>query len=551
MIPICPKHIFQCRKTLAYLHKRIPILDEKTNTISHLLGHQRPKRSPFNFIGTISKTLFGTLDADDAERYNNAIEQVENDEKEILNLLDVQTQVVQDTITNFNHSIESILTTERKFNKNLVKIQNFINSTENEVRNRSQTSLINTNIQLLSNYIEDYQSDVDTIVDCILFSLQGIIHPSIISPQNLLKELLLTVAHLPKGLNYPTPLNIDEIYKLQKTLDLISYYMDNKLIYILSIPLIKNEKFTLYHTIPLPIKSKDHFLFIQPSQSKLAISESRNHYTLLENVEDCKHIDVEQLICKRNVVILSTHNKPICEVTLLINKKIENCKTYINTKTINIWYKLYKPNAWLYILSEPSDVTLNCKNENLKDFNLQNTGILTLNKECHGYTNKITLTTAKDIEIDYNAIIPSIDITTDECCHEENLNNSIKIPLLEPLQEIDTNLDNLNILSQRIYTAKDKIHEIYNSHNIHKSVNYITYFIYILITIVLLTIMYKLMIYICFKFISKSPENYFFLWAKKDDNPKPDNGEEIPEAEVSLEMEMQSHPRPSIRTDIF
>ena len=41
--------------------------------------HARNKRGVFNFIGGISKLLFGTLDAEDANYYTDKISQLENE----------------------------------------------------------------------------------------------------------------------------------------------------------------------------------------------------------------------------------------------------------------------------------------------------------------------------------------------------------------------------------------------------------------------------------------------------------------------------------------
>nr|CAI5856344.1 unnamed protein product [Callosobruchus analis] len=65
----------------------------------------RVKRGWFNLIGSTFKTIFGTLDQDDAEYYNNAINKVSSNERHLIDLLSQQTQVVKTTITNFNHTI--------------------------------------------------------------------------------------------------------------------------------------------------------------------------------------------------------------------------------------------------------------------------------------------------------------------------------------------------------------------------------------------------------------------------------------------------------------
>jgi hypothetical protein len=59
------------------------------------IGGKRKKRGVFNFIGEISKVLFGTMDEEDARYYNEQIKLFEQNSKDVNTLLKQQLSVVK------------------------------------------------------------------------------------------------------------------------------------------------------------------------------------------------------------------------------------------------------------------------------------------------------------------------------------------------------------------------------------------------------------------------------------------------------------------------
>lgn len=85
--------------------KIIPSLFNPEQTLKTLTQNERSKRALIDIAGTVLKSLFGTLDSKDAEYYDAAIDKVNSDEKELLNLLKQQSHVVQTTISNITYQV--------------------------------------------------------------------------------------------------------------------------------------------------------------------------------------------------------------------------------------------------------------------------------------------------------------------------------------------------------------------------------------------------------------------------------------------------------------
>jgi len=65
----------------------------------------RRNRGLFNFIGEVSKVLFGTMDDDDAKYYNEQIKRFEENSNDITGLLKQQLSVVKSALGSFNDTL--------------------------------------------------------------------------------------------------------------------------------------------------------------------------------------------------------------------------------------------------------------------------------------------------------------------------------------------------------------------------------------------------------------------------------------------------------------
>jgi hypothetical protein len=70
--------------------------------------HCRRRRGALNFIGEISKILFGTLYFNDADYYNEQIRRFEEYSHDTTNLMKQQLMIVRATLGNFNETISDL-----------------------------------------------------------------------------------------------------------------------------------------------------------------------------------------------------------------------------------------------------------------------------------------------------------------------------------------------------------------------------------------------------------------------------------------------------------
>jgi hypothetical protein len=68
-------------------------------------GHTRKRRGALNFVGEISKVLFGTLDEDDADYYNKQIKHFEEETGDMTSIMNQQLSIIKAPLGTVNSTI--------------------------------------------------------------------------------------------------------------------------------------------------------------------------------------------------------------------------------------------------------------------------------------------------------------------------------------------------------------------------------------------------------------------------------------------------------------
>lgn len=482
-----------CSNSAKILGQFIENLKTKEQTLHDLIGHVRIKRGWFNAIGSVFKTVVGTMDQGDADYYNDVIDKISKDDKNILNLLAQQTQVVKSTIVNFNTTVSNFQKNEIIFNTNLRRIEQHSKNISMKTMKLEAKQGLDERFALTTLLCNELDREYSELINAILFAKSEQIHPSIITPKQFIVELQKTASHLPPSSGYPLSLDLENAHEILQLSTLSGFYMKEKLIFVINIPLVMDTKFDLYHLTPLPIHNGgDAYLFIIPGNAYLALSQNRMQYNTLSNINDCKLISTGENLCKLSEPIFSLHTKPICETDLLSAFRIPaSCDTRISHLKSEIWHKLSNRNAWIYILPTPTHITINCKQRAPEDHLLIKTGILSLEPACKAYTSTTILTSSfNNLTSNFTQMIPKVDISQDDCClpHKDNISELS----LTKLHISNLNIDDLQLASHKLDDIS-KIADELSRHEITKTrISWYSYITYILVLMLIIFIIFKL-----------------------------------------------------------
>lgn len=489
-----------CLQTLRFVENQIPIILRKIKSVSHLTNHKqsyRSKRGVFNGIGKVLHWSFGVADADDTEYYDKIIDKVSSDEENISILMKEQIHVIKSTIVNFNESVNSFRKNEKILNNNIMLFNTFLDDTSNKMKSFNKHLAILTHLNLITYLASELSAEYDELIDSILFAQNNIIHPSVISPVELIKELNVNSKLLTDGKEFPIPLIEENAFKLLEISRLKTYYTNNKLIFVLDIPLPVSTTYQLYRLIPLPIalpNTTNTFAYVKPHCDYVAMAQSQMTYVLLKEVDKCKEVRSNEKICEVHTIYSTMDTLP-CEVSLLTSPSKNfspTCSTRMITGKISIWEQLLD-NQWIFVLSNSMRLTVSCNRGDIYDVELSKTGILSLNENCKGYTEMNQLIPNFKIKSQYNHLIPQVQII-DDCCENWEKNKTKSELHLETISLTNLKLEDLNVAHRKLEQLDQHVNKILENSHIDRYQKWYTVILSIIGSLIGVYLTYKFLL---------------------------------------------------------
>lgn len=479
-------------------------------SISHLVENRTKRSAWIGGVGTIIKQIFGSLDENDGLRYDEAIRSLQNDKKQLVSLMKENILITTSIITGYNDTLDKIKVNEANLNeaidelslsvKNITIITNGLqlHANVNEILNILEASILTLSFQL------------EDITTAILFSSLNILHPAIITPSQLHQELADNYIHLPSDLELPVILDINSVHFILNISKLVCYYINDKIMFVLQVPLVNTREYALFHSIALPTpykpKEPNSFSLIIPDSKYIAMTKDKSYYCIIDDLKICKSVSPGNFICDIENVY-STEAKPICESEMLakvISEKPLQCKTKIILGQLDIWKPLTN-NKWIYVQSEPNTISIDCLNSKLYEINILGTGILSIPKNCIGYCKSTTLIPKYNILNITSPInnFPDFNLIDDTCCNLTKLSNVVNS--VSPIHLHNIDLDDLNSENKvKLRSLMDDLEAIETPQSPH-IVKYGTHYSIFIIVILILLILF--LGYLIFKKICKSGSN--------------------------------------------
>ena len=392
-------------------------------SISHLIEFRSKRSAWISGVGTVFKHLFGTMDENDAIQYSKAIETIENDQTQLAKL-------VKENILVTTSSLSSAKETLNKFNANEQQLNYAIDALS---RSQHNLSLLSDNLYLKSkineilNTIEStllaLSFKLEDVINGIMFSKTNILYPSIITPKQLFNELVENYRFIADYHQFPVSISLENIYIIMNVSEMAAYYYNNKIIFVLKLPLVNTKIYNLYHNIPYPVSVINNtYTTIIPSIKYLAITRDRSYYCRLDNLSSCKLLNKFDYICTIPNVY-SSLTTPICE-SEIFSKVLKyvplNCKTKFLQGHLEIWQPLSN-NKWIYVITNPSKISIDCESSNIKELIISGTGILNLPIDCIAYYKDSRLIPKNTKVINLRPIITNFNLLNDSCCNSEKL----------------------------------------------------------------------------------------------------------------------------------
>lgn len=372
-----------CDNYLEIVRKESKQLSRLMTTINTIYVIPTDKRRGLiDGIGTVAKTLFGTMDANDDKLINEQLHLLENNQQTIRHTVKNQIQILNSTITHLDN-LENILDYNGKL----------LNRQVSEYKTRED---INEHFTIIIAVIIDLIQNAKDVIEYLTYVSKGEVHP-ILTPINDIITQLQKATSQTQELYFPFEIEKRNWLKIEKYVK-VSAYRDNLNIYtILYFPLISHPAYSVIKVFPLPIHDHEDIFTLAEIHNNLIIlnKEGRTFLPIGESeIKECIKIE-QNYICDKTYPIhkMNSLSETPCEIQMYLQQQRDrdNCNTKHIIISNTIWIPLHNPHEWLYSTTNETKIAISCENHSEERISIKNTGKITLQDNCKITTQDVTI----------------------------------------------------------------------------------------------------------------------------------------------------------------
>lgn len=322
------------------------------NKIKELIPHpKRIKRGLVNIVGSVFKAVTGNLDASDGDHYEKLIQDLQENQNKLAGNIRNQNSISTSVINQFNLTVQQIGRNEELLEKRINQIGMIVQTTTY----RENMHFIKDILNQVINLYEIIDSILQDIENSITFTKLKIVHPSIIKINDLYNELKKLEKNIGPN-QLPLSVELENIFLFENLIDVDCFILNNKITFLIKIPIVQSNNFDYFHLYSLPILHQGRFKAVIPQDKYLM--NNQLHYAHRGNT--CKKIQPESYLCDQETLKEVEANSP-CEVQLLqITKNLSNCQQIDVTISDPIINQLDASDKWILILPKEEITMLKC-----------------------------------------------------------------------------------------------------------------------------------------------------------------------------------------------
>lgn len=357
------------------------------------------------------KMLQSTI-ATNAEEKENKIKDLQAMLDETTRKIKAQKDIQNKLVKDVNDISDKLRTVDDdiKYIKNKVSMNS---ENVDVVQTEAKINSISLNFNFLLSRFENEQK---TLFDVIKNANDGRLDPYIVTPLSLIEMMEKAQAMLPENTKFPFYPNFTNAQKLYTVIKPIVYLYDNKIMFILTIPVVNGKTFSLHKitSLPIPVK-EDNFAFVLPKQPYLVVDRNNEDYTMLsrENFREfCKAVSRNLYLCDQIRRAIPVHSSPDCEMTLFLNSRNipDSCDRRLMHLEKPVFLQLQEPMSWIYASPE-SSLVITC-DKHRETVNLKGSGFIKINRSCSAHTLSNSLfTVARFTSNTISSFSPHVNIS--------------------------------------------------------------------------------------------------------------------------------------------
>lgn len=354
-----------------YITGRLNNILDKYNSISKT----RFRRALIDGLGTLIHSITGNLDQNDARRYNAAISVLQKNQNNLAHHVNQAITLNKLFLENFNSTISTIVRNQNKLSLKISELIRYTNVSEQTfidfVKLDSSYKLLEINVQI----IFDTLTNLETAIS---LSIKHIAYRNLISFSNVEYFITeLTKHYMPNQL---ITSDVKESRLFYNFLDVSSYFSDNKLVFVIKVPIFFKDIFTYYYLFPIPTSNSTILI---PNKSYLVMNENAYQYLdipcdRVENIHYCQ---------SGNTLLQEAKYNSDCVYTLITTQKLTSQCQY---HQINIDQEIFEMiNNEYYIIFSHNFTKLHIQCVQDEYLQIKGVYLLRLPENCSASTEKL------------------------------------------------------------------------------------------------------------------------------------------------------------------
>ncbi|XP_026319513.1 uncharacterized protein LOC113230006 [Hyposmocoma kahamanoa] len=360
---------------IGYLFTKLDKIHNQLNTLEP--NSLRSKRGLIDGLGSLIKSITGNLDHTDAEKYNNAIQILENNNQKLLSEVNDHISLNKEWMKRHSTLLTKIVENQERINNSLqLNLNNSIYS-DNSLLKYAQFAQLLT---IISENAEDLFIELTRIEDILAFIRASSTHHSMLSIENLRNM----ISKLKSVYNQDQVLEGDlrEYYNIIKS---GYYYAGKRIVIIFKVPIISPGQFDFYKLSLVPNKN---FMTFIPPYPFLAT----NSKTFMYIEAECPKFN-HQYLCEEMVNHLP-RGHPDCIQGIIIHQSLDKSCRPTKVSLDKEAMEQLDDQHYTLIFPQPTKTELQCGRQEF--ITLHGSYLATLPPKCLMRTEEFTIININD-----------------------------------------------------------------------------------------------------------------------------------------------------------
>lgn len=371
----CDEVGFDCTELIKQFAHRLHGIQEKNALLKGEYGGARTKRQIVAAMGGLiagGMAAYSWLKPHEGNEYAQAINALKTNQNHILDLMRKQTSVLDLTDDTLKRNLRQMETIHKNLRDNVDRLA--------QAAERAELGWKLHDIALQYSIMLEIYADIQNrFIDTTIAVHSGNLYPTLVSPTKIEEQMKLIRRHIGPDLDLPD--TVAHVYQMARVKVRLS---DNKLIFRVSIPILRKDTFRVWQIIPIPQTANGTFMELQTSADYFLVSRDNNTFCEMTKTERnaCHDID-NKLVCRiRHPLYKFGASVGRCEMELIRNGTAAHthCHGHEVARS-DRWIRLTDLHSWIFVTTTSKEYNITC-NDSTQTVELLGAGVLHLNGNC-------------------------------------------------------------------------------------------------------------------------------------------------------------------------